>query len=64
MPLYEVLPLGLKGVCEQTGDYEIKVKLHDETMNDIEAVNQREHLSDEHLIPYLLAGIICSNWTS
>jgi hypothetical protein len=24
-------------------------------MNDIEAVKQREHLSDEYLIPYLLA---------
>jgi hypothetical protein len=38
-----------------TEDYELKVKLHAETMNDIEAVKQREHLSDEYLIPYLLA---------
>ena len=38
-----------------TEDYELKVKLHEETMNDTKAVIQREHLSDEHLIPYLLA---------
>jgi hypothetical protein len=38
-----------------TKDYELKVKLSEEAMNDIEAVKQREHLSDEYLIPYLLA---------
>ena len=45
-----------------SNEYELKVKLHEETMNDIEAIKRREHLTDDQLIPYLLRNEILQEW--
>jgi hypothetical protein len=45
-----------------TEDYELKVKLHEETMNDIEAVKRKNRLSDEQIIPYLLRNEVLQEW--
>ncbi len=45
-----------------TKDYQLKVKLHEECMNDIEELKRKHHLSDEQIIPYLMRNEILQEW--
>lgn len=45
-----------------TEEFELKVKLHEECMNDIEELKRKHHLSDEQIIPYLLRNEVLRDW--
>lgn len=45
-----------------SNEREFRVKLHEETMSDIEELKQREHLTDEQVILYLLRNEILQDW--